>query len=389
MKLRLVPFLACPFTRAPLRPVAFRTTIERGPDGDELPDIDQGVLIAGPGFVYPIIDGVPRLIEGALWLYPSFRERWAADLQPILESHPGATDPPSGTFRRLMLPTLRRFEKEWASHNLEDRTWGLNQGTRVAHFLRYVGLPASEMRGKWLLDAGAGTGQLTCSYASLGCEAVGVDLSPALARMWRLRTERAGGAATRVHLVQGDLMRPPFREASFDVIHSSGVMHHTPDTRKAFAETSRLARNGGTLAVWLYRETPDWSLPLVPGLRASSLSVSITRLRRFTTRMPPGLLHRLLCGYASAFQAAYKVNQCLRGRRHDQTVRERVTSLFDTLAPPFVWKHSPSEVAAWFAEEGYRDVSDTSLPGETIGFNIRGVRAAGISAPSPAMELSV
>lgn len=364
-------------TRAPLEAVAFRTTIERGPDGEEVFDVDQGVLVAETGSVYPILDGVPRLIEGALWLYPSFPERWAAELAPFLRSHPKASDPPSQGFRRLILPTLRRFEKEWSSHELQDRTWGFDQDTRVAHFLRYVGLAAGDMPGTWLLDAGAGTGQLTCSYASLGCEAVGVDLSPSLARMWGHRHERAGRFATRVHLVQGDLMRPPFKEGSFGVVHSSGVLHHTPDTRRAFAATARLVREGGTLAVWLYKPTPDWSLPLVPGSRAPALSLRISTLRRFTTRLPPAVLYAVLYVYASVFQAAYKANQWLRGRLHDQTVRERVTSLFDTLAPPFVWKHTPGEVVAWFEEEGYGGVSDTSLPEETSGFNIRGIRAAG------------
>jgi hypothetical protein len=103
--------------------------------------------------------------------------------------------------------------------------------------------------------------------------------------------------------------------------------------------------------------------------------VSVARLRTFTPRLPPSVLYAALCAYATAFQAAYVANRVLRGRPHDQSIRERVTSLFDTLAPPFVWRHDPEEVAGWFREQGYVDIADTSLPEDVHGFNVRGVRA--------------
>ena len=182
-------------------------------------------------------------------------------------------------------------------------------------------------------------------------------------------------SAPRVHLVQGDLTRPPFELAAFDAVHSSGVLHHTPDTRQAFDAVAPLVRTGGVLAVWLYRHAADWRLPVVPGVGARALTVSVARLRAVTPRLPPSLLYAVLYAYASVFQAGYAVNRVLRGRRHDQTIRERVTSLFDTLAPPFVWRHDPAEVMAWFREAGYVDVADTSLPEDVHGFNIRGERA--------------
>ena len=372
MKEVLVSRLACPLSRTPLSVVAFVTETETDADGRSITDVAEGLLTSDAGLAYPIVAGVPRLIEGALDLYPSFRRRWADRLAPFRSSHPRAFDPPSRAFATLMLPTLRRFEQEWSSHDLEDRTWGRDQTARVSHLLHYLGASADDLRDRWLLDAGAGTGQLSCSYATLGGHVVGVDLSPALARVWARRQEWAGRRASSVHLVQGDLMRPPFGDGAFDAAHSSGVLHHTPATRRAFDTLAPLVRRGGVLGVWLYRHAADWRLPVVPGL--SSPALSVAWLRTWTPRIPPSLLYTLLYGYAGVFQAAYAANRVLRGRSHDQTVRERVTSLFDTLAPPFVWRHEPAEVASWFREAGYEDVEDTSLPEDVHGFNVRGVR---------------
>lgn len=378
MKPSLLPLLTCPVAGTPLRIEAFAIRDETDAAGAGVADVEQGALVSDEGRVYPILDGVPRLIEGALHLYPSFRKRWSTRLEG-LPSNDGPT-PPRPEFDRDVLPTLRRFEKEWSAHDLDGLTWGLEQHVRIEHLLRYVALGPGDLKDKWLLDAGAGTGQLACSYATLGGDVVGADLSPAVARTWPHRARWAGANASRVHLVQADLMHPPFRDGAFDVIHSSGVLHHTPDTRRAFDAVARLAKPGGTLAVWLYKETPDWRLPLVPGVKADALSVSVHALRRFTKRLPPSLLYAALYAYAAGFQGAYRVNEIVRGRKHEQSVRERVTSLYDTLAPPFVWRHAPEEVRQWFREDGYAEVADTSLPGDTAGFNIRGRRTSEATA---------
>ena len=370
MRPRLVPFLACPTTRSPLELVAFETTSDEGGE-----DVLEGVLVGGGGHVYPIVRGMPRLVEGSLRLHTEFRRRHAARLAERGLTGDVALAPPSSEFERLVLPTMRRFEVEWGRHDLAGLTWGLDPATRVERLLEYVALPRDALAGKVLLDAGAGTGQAACAYSRLSCEVVAVDLSPALERGRLARRELAGGGHTRVHFVQGDLMRPPLRDGAFDVIHSSGVLHHTPDTRRAFDSVARLVAKGGVFGVWLYLPTPDWALPLLPFVGPPALSVGVQRLRRVTPRMNPRLLWAALWTYSAAFHVAYKANELVRRRPHRQTIRERTTSLFDTLAPPFVWRHTPDEVFAWFRELGFDEIADTSDAGNTAGFNVRGRRA--------------
>src|SRR5260370_40116256 len=54
------------------------------------------------------------------------------------------------------------------------------------------------------------------------------------------------------HFVQANLFRPPFEPASFDVVISNGVLHHTSDCRGAFRSIARLVKPGGVIVVGLY-----------------------------------------------------------------------------------------------------------------------------------------
>lgn len=42
-----------------------------------------------------------------------------------------------------------------------------------------------------------------------------------------------------VHFVQGDLQHPLLGHDCFDLIHSAGVLHHTPDTARTFHRLCR------------------------------------------------------------------------------------------------------------------------------------------------------
>jgi SAM-dependent methyltransferase len=335
--------------------------------------VEEGVLSCECGRAFPILEGVPRLLQGALSVQREFLARWKNELADCGAATVQALEPPSAEFLRSIEPTMKSFQKEWAEHPLEEKTWGLDQTTRVNHSLRYLGFDRETIKGKLVLDAGAGTGQLTCSMARLGCEIVGVDLSPSVVRGWRLRDRFAGSAKTRVHIVQGNLMKPPFRKGIFDGIMSQGVLHHTPSTRQAFRAVANLVKEGGTLGVWLYKHG-DGYLPLVPFSRSTRSSIKVSTLRRVTPKLPPPVLYASVFTYSAIFHGFYSVNSLLRNREHNQTIKERATSLFDSLAPAYVWRHTPEEVCGWFAEMSFEDMRDTSVPNDVCGFCITGAR---------------
>jgi SAM-dependent methyltransferase len=76
-----------------------------------------------------------------------------------------------------------------------------------------------------------------------------VDLTP-----WAVETTRARLAAFGLagEVLEADGEDLPFEDASFDLVFSWGVIHHTSDMGRALSELLRVLRPGGTLVLMLY-----------------------------------------------------------------------------------------------------------------------------------------
>lgn len=103
--------------------------------------------------------------------------------------------------------------------------------------------------GKRLLEVGFGLGTDHVAFTRGGARCFGVDLTPThiQATRRRLRLEPAP-----VRLTNGDAESLPFRTASFDVVYSFGVLHHTPDTQGSIDEVHRVLKPGGEAIIGLY-----------------------------------------------------------------------------------------------------------------------------------------
>jgi SAM-dependent methyltransferase len=100
-----------------------------------------------------------------------------------------------------------------------------------------------------VLDFGCGTGWLTTALARQGCNATGLDISPAAVNLARRVAEReldkAGGSAT---FAVYDGMSLPFADATFDRVVCFDAFHHVIDQRATIAELARVLRPGGRIA---------------------------------------------------------------------------------------------------------------------------------------------
>ncbi len=104
-------------------------------------------------------------------------------------------------------------------------------------------------RGKRLLEIGCGIGIDGRYMSSQGVRYQAVDMSRESLRLARSHFEMKG---LEPRFANADATRLPFDDDTFDVVFSSGVLHHVPDMTTACREAVRVLRPGGTARVMLY-----------------------------------------------------------------------------------------------------------------------------------------
>jgi ubiquinone/menaquinone biosynthesis C-methylase UbiE len=247
----------------------------------------------------------------------------------------------------------RSFSFEWQHHPqtlMDDAT---RHGTEQT--LRRMLVTPELVKGRRVLDAGCGMGRFADVFTRWGAEVVAVDLSQAV-EVARTNLEEREGAT----FVQADILHLPFPPATFDVILSWGVLHHTPDCAAAFRALCRLLRPGGTIAIRVY------------GKSRSHRRRVVNAYRRLTVHLPHRLLYGL-CFVAVPLYYVYKVpilGNLLRvlvpvSRQRD--AKERVLETFDEYSPRYQSRHTFPEVHGWFVEAGITDIRIFDPPVTAVG----------------------
>ncbi len=272
---------------------------------------------------YPIISGVPRLLAA-------------------VESDPA------------MNRTRETFAWEW-----ERYPGPLPEDDGI--FIEETQIPAPDFKGRLTLDAGCGMGRYSLAALRLGAEVVAFDLSDAALRLAPHARDNP-----RLHVVQGNLLHPPFREGIFDIVYSLGVLHHTPDTETAFRRTAELVRPRGLMTAWVYGKAgrfEDFATnPLRSGRnwiadhRRSAWAVVAVRhalsdlLRVFTVKLGSRLLYALC--YPLAALGAVPLARFLTFSIHPD-FKVRLIENFDWISPPFQHHHTKEELERWFQDAGF------------------------------------
>jgi SAM-dependent methyltransferase len=211
-----------------------------------------------------------------------------------------------------------------------------------ATFLVKTGIDPASLAGRLVLDAGCGGGRYARLAGRHGAKVVGVDLSTAVEKAATLCADLPG-----VSIVQADLLDLPLADGQFDVAFSIGVLHHSPDPRRAFAQVAAKVKPGGRLAVWLYRKNTAPQEWINSALRAA------------TTRLPARVLEPV-CVALGVLGGIPVVNRTLNkvvnfSNHPDWTLR--VCDSFDWYAPRYQSHHTVDELGRWFAEEGFDDLA--------------------------------
>jgi ubiquinone/menaquinone biosynthesis C-methylase UbiE/DNA-binding transcriptional ArsR family regulator len=98
-----------------------------------------------------------------------------------------------------------------------------------------------------LLDLGTGTGRMLELLAPLANRAVGVDQSPQMLSIARVRLEKA--ALRNASLRQGDIYALPVEPDFYDLAIIHQVLHYLDDPARAIREAARMLRPSGRLII--------------------------------------------------------------------------------------------------------------------------------------------
>jgi SAM-dependent methyltransferase len=237
----------------------------------------------------------------------------------------------------------RSFSFQWNAHSLTQLDSFRGGRGSEDEFVAKTGCTPSELKGKLVLDAGVGAGRYSEIVSRWGADVVGVDLSYAVEAAYANLQDRPN-----VWIAQADIAQLPFRPASFDVIFSIGVLHHTPNTRDYFLKLVPLLKPGGLIAVWVYPKEGIYPVR--------------QRWVKYVNKIPPKMyyewcrwfvpwvhshgdgpwikaLHRIFPYASEGFGLEYDI-----------------LDTFDGFSPRYHWIHSPEEVVHWFEEAGLDDI---------------------------------
>lgn len=214
----------------------------------------------------------------------------------------------------------------------DDETFELKTGVRL-----------NELAGLRVLDAGCGGGRYSRVCADHGAWVVGVDRSLAVEKARQLTV-----GLPHVSFVQADLTQLPFRPASFDLVFSLGVVHHSPDAQAAFRSIASMVKPGGRLSLWVYRRN-SWPQEMIN-----------SSLRAVAAKMPRRALLSL-CRVGAILGAVPLLNRTFNkivNFSNHPRWENRVCDNFDWYSPPWQSHHSSEEIIGWFREAGFVEICE-------------------------------
>ncbi len=310
MKESLLDLLQCPACGGPY---ACRV------DAREGNEVMEGALTCACG-PHPIVRGVPRLRSDAV--------------------------------DTTNLTTAERFGEEWKQFDMITPEY-------EAQFLSWIKpVTRDHFVGKTVLDVGCGKGRHVLQAKKFGAaQVVGIDLSKAVDVAFANVGRMEG-----VHIIQADVFHLPLKPR-FDYAYSIGVLHHTPDPRRAFLKMVEKVRPGGSVSAWVYgREGNGWIIHVLNPIRrvTSKLPLPVTKAIAFCLSVVLQTL--LICLYRPATRPHFGWLQHILPYSSylcsisGYSFRENYSIVFDHLLPEIAFYIRGDDFREWFDAAHMRDV---------------------------------
>ncbi len=112
-------------------------------------------------------------------------------------------------------------------------------------------IPYKKLKDKEVLVIGCGAGSISKEFAKQGASITAIDLTPIAVKNTKkqLTNYKLNGK-----VLEADAENLPFKDNSFDFVWSWGVIHHTPNTKKAADEIYRVLKKDGQARIMIYHK---------------------------------------------------------------------------------------------------------------------------------------
>jgi SAM-dependent methyltransferase/uncharacterized protein YbaR (Trm112 family) len=335
--------------------------------------IEEGILYSEKGgHWFPIINFVPIFLNFSVDVHADFIERHGANHEVLRRLSPANGEPRAGE-----LYVQKSFTREWALGDLDVISFGLTPEQRDFFISLELDWPSDILnRGNLcILEIGSGSGFESASLWRVTEGIIfGFDLNLALLQKGHLLADNPF-----INNAVCSLFQLPLREKSFDIVYSSGTIHHTFSTVEALKQIIRFKKDDGLIYVWVYaREDSDYS----PQARAKWLAEDILRPR--IARLPD-FWQNVVVRFLS--RRHYKMYKKLGQYSKDKWRRNDSEHFIrDLWTPVYAHRQSFNEMMRLFSEMGmeYKLIDPKKyydfMKWPLIGIGIRGIRSNAITA---------
>jgi SAM-dependent methyltransferase len=336
MNQSIVPRLRCPHCTGTLGLAVIEKAGEH---------VREGLLLCDACKVYyPVARSIPVLLV----FRTPFHDSFAAKHSAAISKHPGY-GPPRWNAESGEESIQETFTEEWTTTSNDDLTFKYTKSDlRDLHrrvWLKWTDKAPSKVER--ILNVGCGRGVEAEVLADIapGAEVFGVDLNFSL-----LQADEELKNHPALHLVIASLFHLPFERASFDLVYSQGVIHHTYSTKAAFDSIRAFVRTGGHLFIWVYALEDDMAAKGPISVVARALRGVEDVVRPVLSRAPKAVRAAVITAGAAV---AHPIILTRVWNRDTWRFENTVHGLRDWFTPRFAHRHGVNEVLEWFEEGGY------------------------------------
>jgi ubiquinone/menaquinone biosynthesis C-methylase UbiE/uncharacterized protein YbaR (Trm112 family) len=208
-------------------------------------DVKEGVLYGEPGgYWYPIINHVPVLMDHSIALHESFKNKYKQQSFALRDrKQPDKAPRPGEDIQQ------RIFTREWNTLAVDDLSFGLDPDQRDKFIITELEWDSNAIDTPPLVfEVGCGSGFEARSLDRVTKGHIfGIDMNLTV-----IRNGPTIATNPFTNLAVASVFAIPVRSKTFDIVYSSGTLHHTYSTKDAFDSILKARKDDGQIYIWLY-----------------------------------------------------------------------------------------------------------------------------------------